>query len=124
MVVDFTPRLVAATVDVRVHALKLLQTVRDFNLLSCVRIYSSDLRVYREPDPSERSLAPRLPHPSVGLKKMEGHKDSGLTVSRFRRYDHTEVLQPENRDYTSITLGAKYKWKIVARVRWWIGKAT
>jgi SOS-response transcriptional repressor LexA len=62
--------------------------------------------------------------------KLEGkiviawHKDSGLTVSRLRRYDHTEVLQPENRDYTSITLGAKHKWKIVGQVLWWIGKAT
>jgi SOS-response transcriptional repressor LexA len=51
------------------------------------------------------------------------HKDVGLTVSRFRRYDHTEVLHPENRDYESITLDHKNKWRIIARVLWWIGRA-
>jgi SOS-response transcriptional repressor LexA len=51
------------------------------------------------------------------------HKDVGLTVSRFRRYDHTEVLHPENRDYGSITLDHKNNWKIIARVLWWIGRA-
>ncbi len=51
------------------------------------------------------------------------HKNYGLTVSRFRRYDHTEVLHPENRDYESITLDRNNKWKIVAKVLWWIGKA-
>lgn len=48
----------------------------------------------------------------------------GLTVSRFRRYDHTETLQPENPQYESLTLNNKTnKWKIVARVLWWIGRA-
>jgi SOS-response transcriptional repressor LexA len=51
------------------------------------------------------------------------HKDVGLTVSRFRRYDHTEVLLPENREYESITLDRKNSWKIIAKVLWWIAKA-
>jgi SOS-response transcriptional repressor LexA len=51
------------------------------------------------------------------------HKDVGLTISRFRRYDHTEVLQPENTEYEAITLSPKKTWKIVAKVLWWIGKA-
>jgi SOS-response transcriptional repressor LexA len=51
------------------------------------------------------------------------HKDFGLTVSRFRRYNHTEVLQPENREYESVTLDRSNKWKIIARVLWWIGRA-
>jgi SOS-response transcriptional repressor LexA len=51
------------------------------------------------------------------------HKDNGLTVSRLQRYDHTEVLQPENREYESIVLDGKQKWKILAKVLWWIGKA-
>lgn len=50
-------------------------------------------------------------------------KGRGLTVSRYRRYDHTEVLQPENREYGSITLDRKNNWKIIAKVLWWIGKA-
>jgi SOS-response transcriptional repressor LexA len=51
------------------------------------------------------------------------HKDKGLTISRFRRYDHTEILEPENHGYESITLSAKHRWKILAKVLWWIGKA-
>lgn len=50
-------------------------------------------------------------------------KNSGLTVSRFRRYHHTETLQPENSQYEAITLGKKNGWKVVAKVVWWIGKA-
>ena len=51
------------------------------------------------------------------------HRERGLTVSRLNRFDHTIVLQSENANYESITLGAKQKWKIVAKVLWWIGKA-
>ena len=51
------------------------------------------------------------------------HRDKGLTVSRFKRYDHTEVLEPENRGYESIALSTKHRWKIIAKVLWWIGKA-
>ncbi len=51
------------------------------------------------------------------------HKDKGLTVSRFRRYDHTEILEPENHGYESVTLSSKRRWKILAKVLWWVGKA-
>jgi SOS-response transcriptional repressor LexA len=51
------------------------------------------------------------------------HKDRGLTVTRLRRFDHTEVLEPENHGYEAITLGAKQRWTILAKVLWWIGKA-
>jgi SOS-response transcriptional repressor LexA len=51
------------------------------------------------------------------------HKDLGLTVSRLQRYGQAEVLQPENREYESIVLDNKDKWKILAKVLWWIGKA-
>jgi SOS-response transcriptional repressor LexA len=51
------------------------------------------------------------------------HKDKGLTVSRLKRYDHTIVLQSENASYESITLNSKQRWKIVAKVLWWIAKA-
>jgi SOS-response transcriptional repressor LexA len=63
-------------------------------------------------------------------RKLDGkfviawEKDKGLTVSRFRRYGPTETLQPENPQYESVTLNHKSdKWKVVARVLWWIGKA-
>jgi SOS-response transcriptional repressor LexA len=51
------------------------------------------------------------------------HKDKGLTVSRFRRFDHTEILEPENHEYESIALSAKHRWKILAKVLWWIARA-
>lgn len=51
------------------------------------------------------------------------HKDMGLTVSRLQRYDHTEVLRPENSDYNTIVLDSKHQWKVMAKVLWWIGKA-
>ena len=51
------------------------------------------------------------------------HKDAGLTVSRFRRYDNTDVLSPENREYAPVTIDRKNKWKIIAKVLWWVGQA-
>ena len=51
------------------------------------------------------------------------HRDKGLTVSRLNQFDHTVVLQSENSSYESITLGRNQKWKIVAKVLWWIGKS-
>jgi len=51
------------------------------------------------------------------------HKDMGLMVSRLQHYDHTDVLQPENKEYESIVLNNKHKWRILARVLWWIGNA-
>jgi hypothetical protein len=37
--------------------------------------------------------------------------------------DHAEVLEPENHGYEAITLGAKQRWTILAKVLWWIAKA-
>jgi SOS-response transcriptional repressor LexA len=51
------------------------------------------------------------------------HRDMGLTVSRLQRYENTEVLQPENREFEPIVLNGKHKWKILAKVLWWIGQA-
>jgi len=51
------------------------------------------------------------------------HKDVGLTISRFRRYDHTEVLVSENPEYEAITISSTQPWKIVATVLWWLGRA-
>ena len=51
------------------------------------------------------------------------NKEMGLMVSRLHHYDHTEVLQPENKDYESIVLNNKNKWTILAKVLWWVGTA-
>jgi SOS-response transcriptional repressor LexA len=54
---------------------------------------------------------------------VAGHKESGLVVSRLQRFDHTEVLVPENREYQSIAISPP-DWRIVAKVLWWIGRAS
>jgi SOS-response transcriptional repressor LexA len=49
------------------------------------------------------------------------NKDMGLTVSRLPHFERTNVLQPENREYESVVINSKNKWKIVGRVLWWMG---
>lgn len=62
--------------------------------------------------------------------KLEGqiviawNKDRGLTVSRLRRYGQTDVLQSDNSDYEPIVLDGGEKWTILAKVLWWIGRAS
>jgi SOS-response transcriptional repressor LexA len=50
---------------------------------------------------------------------VAAHKEQGLVVSRLQRFDDTEVLVPENREYDSTALSAS--WRIVAKILWWIG---
>ena len=47
------------------------------------------------------------------------HKDKGLCVSRFRRYRDVEVLEAENRDYKTVTLGSDRNWRVVGKILWW-----
>jgi SOS-response transcriptional repressor LexA len=47
------------------------------------------------------------------------HKDRGLCVSRFRRYRAVEVLEAENREYETVTLGSDRNWRIVGKILWW-----
>jgi SOS-response transcriptional repressor LexA len=54
---------------------------------------------------------------------VAAHKEQGLIVSRLQRYDHTEVLVPENREYESTAVSTN-GWRIVAKILWWIGRAT
>ncbi|HEY6127599.1 MAG TPA: S24 family peptidase [Candidatus Acidoferrum sp.] len=58
-----------------------------------------------------------------GKVVIASHRDKGLTVARLKRFDHTVVLQSENPSYESTMLSGKDKWRIVAKVLWWIGKA-
>ena len=53
---------------------------------------------------------------------VAAHKEQGLIVSRLQRFDGTEVLVPENREYDSIAISSS--WRIVAKILWWIGRAT
>jgi SOS-response transcriptional repressor LexA len=47
--------------------------------------------------------------------------EHGLVVSRLQRFDHTEVLVPENREYES-TAVFTHGWRVVGKVLWWIGR--
>ena len=52
---------------------------------------------------------------------VAAHKEQGLIVSRLQRFDNTEVLVPENREYDSISISSA-SWRIVAKILWWIGR--
>ncbi|MGH9679210.1 MAG: S24 family peptidase [Candidatus Acidiferrales bacterium] len=47
------------------------------------------------------------------------HKEKGLTVSRFRRYEDVELLESENREYGAVSIGSDRQWQVVGRVLWW-----
>jgi SOS-response transcriptional repressor LexA len=47
----------------------------------------------------------------------------GLIVSRLIRFDHTDALVSDRREYESISLAPESKWRIIGKVLWWIGKA-
>jgi SOS-response transcriptional repressor LexA/DNA-binding XRE family transcriptional regulator len=49
--------------------------------------------------------------------------DKGLLVSRLVRFDHTDVLVSDHREYQSVSLTAESRWRIVGRVLWWTGRA-
>jgi transcriptional regulator with XRE-family HTH domain len=46
-----------------------------------------------------------------------------LLVSRFARFDHTDVLISDQREHQSISLSRHSKWRIMGRVLWWTGRA-
>jgi transcriptional regulator with XRE-family HTH domain len=50
-------------------------------------------------------------------------KDKRLLVSRLIRFDHTEALVSDQREYQSVSLANESSWRIVGRVLWWTGKA-
>jgi len=54
---------------------------------------------------------------------MASHPEQGLIVSRLQRFDGTEVLVPENREHDSISISSS-EWRIVAKILWWIGRAS
>jgi SOS-response transcriptional repressor LexA len=51
------------------------------------------------------------------------NKDMGLIVSRLKAYGQIDVLQPETNQYEPIVMNTKCRWKILAKVLWWIGNA-
>jgi SOS-response transcriptional repressor LexA len=50
-------------------------------------------------------------------------KSKQLIVSRLIRFDHTDALVSDQRQYQSVLIARESEWRIVGRVLWWTGKA-
>lgn len=59
----------------------------------------------------------------VGKIVVAWTREKGLLVSRLIRFDHTEVLVSDHREYVSVSLATESRWRIVGRVLWWTGLA-
>ncbi|MGC1417550.1 MAG: S24 family peptidase [Candidatus Acidiferrum sp.] len=59
----------------------------------------------------------------VGKIVLAWNSESGLLVSRLIRFDHTDALVSDHREYESVSLAPEAKWRIIGVVLWWTGKA-
>jgi phage repressor protein C with HTH and peptisase S24 domain len=59
----------------------------------------------------------------VGKIVVALNREKGLLVSRLIRFDHTDVLVSDHREYVSVSLAAESHWRVVGKVLWWIGRA-
>jgi SOS-response transcriptional repressor LexA/DNA-binding XRE family transcriptional regulator len=59
----------------------------------------------------------------VGHIVVAWNVDKGLIVSRLIRFDHTDALVSDRREYESISLARESNWRIIGKVLWWIGRA-
>jgi len=93
----------AHTSCLRVHGRSMMPLIHDGYIVVIDTSQTNRLRLY-------------------GQIVVAAHKEQGLIVSRLQRYDHTEVLVPENREYESTAVSTNW-WRIVAKILWWIGRA-
>jgi SOS-response transcriptional repressor LexA len=59
----------------------------------------------------------------VGQIIVAAHKEKGLLVSRLIRFDHTDALVSDRREYESVPVKPDSQWRIVGKVLWWTGRA-
>jgi len=59
----------------------------------------------------------------IGRIVVAWHVEKGLLVSRLVRFDHTEALVSDHREYDSVSLVTPSGWHIVGKVLWWTGLA-
>ena len=45
-----------------------------------------------------------------------------LLVSRLIRFDHTDALVSDQREYQTVLISPNSRWRIVGRVLWWTGR--
>jgi hypothetical protein len=49
--------------------------------------------------------------------------EKGLLVSRLIRFDHTDALVSDHREYDSVSLVTPSRWRVLGKVLWWTGLA-
>jgi transcriptional regulator with XRE-family HTH domain len=49
-------------------------------------------------------------------------REKRLLVSRLIRFDHTDALISDQRDYETVSLSPESAWRIMGRVLWWTGR--
>jgi hypothetical protein len=59
----------------------------------------------------------------LGQIVVAWNREKGLLVSRLLRFDHTDALVSDHREYESVSLARESHWRIVGRVLWWTGRA-
>ena len=59
----------------------------------------------------------------VGKIVVAWNREKGLLVSRLIRFDHTDVLVSDHREYASVLLASESRWRVIGRVLWWTGRA-
>lgn len=59
----------------------------------------------------------------IGKIIVASNREKGLLVSRLIRFDHTDVLVSDHREYVSVSLATESRWRIIGRVLWWTGLA-
>lgn len=58
-----------------------------------------------------------------GKLVIAASEETGLCVSRLRKYDVFDVLEAENRLYEPVVLNKTHEFRIVGKVLWWISAA-
>jgi phage repressor protein C with HTH and peptisase S24 domain/DNA-binding XRE family transcriptional regulator len=59
----------------------------------------------------------------IGQIVVAQDSEKGLLVSRLIRFDHTDALVSDQREYESVSVAAESSWRIVGKVLWWTGRA-
>lgn len=59
----------------------------------------------------------------IGQIVVAQSAEKGLLVSRLIRFDHTDALVSDQREYDSVSVAPESSWRIVGKVLWWTGRA-
>jgi DNA-binding transcriptional regulator YiaG len=59
----------------------------------------------------------------LGQIVVAQHSEKGLLVSRLIRFDDTDALISDQREFDTVSVAARSSWRIVGRVLWWTGRA-